>query len=203
MSAAEDRYLHELAWHQRRPPERNQRPVRLPLLKDDAYPHYVLDELADGTQVIAQVHTPPALIRGRVIAVDIDREQGEHVVHVGLALAGAASWPLLWRIDASRIEYEREFRMLTTPIWHGVDAFTAGLARLWRGSERLHVHLLSRWHADDERLRLLRRGKRVEVYGPVATLASLTPGAGTCEPLFSEVDPPECWCIHPLSITPA
>lgn len=206
--SAEGLYLSTLEWHRREPPEANRRPAALLLGQGEPFPHYQLAELPDGGQIIAPVLTLPTLTRGRVIAVERERripELGRYVIHVGLALSGLASWPLLWRLDPSRIEYENEFRLLTTPgtsAWVG-DSIDAGVRRVWRHlleSERLHVHLVDAWQEDDERLPLLRPGQRVEIYGPVAALAVTVPESGACEILFSEVDPPECWCIHPLSI---
>lgn len=205
--SAEELYLNEIEWQKRRPPATNRRPAPLPLARGEAYPHYQLDELADGRRIIAPVLTLPTLIRGRVIAAERDRDEslGSHVVHVGLALAGLASWPVLWRLDPSRIEYQDQFRLLTTPGAAGYvtdSLIETGVRKIWRSllsSERLHVHLVDAWREEDERL-LLQPGQRIEVYGPVCALAVAEPDSGACEILFSEVDPPECWCIYPLRI---
>lgn len=207
MSAAEQRYLTELDWHKLQPPEINQRPAPLPLARGEDWPHYELAELDDGRKVIAPVYSVPTRIRGRVLCAEFDRapELSDHVLHVGLAMAGPASWPLLWRLDPSQIVYENEFRFLVTPGWFTTynygDAIGAGMARLrqnFHKSERLHVHLVAAWQEDNERLQLLSRGSVVEIYGPVCALVAH--GDGEPEILFSEVDPPECWCIHPLAI---
>lgn len=206
MTGVVERYLAEIEWQQRKPPEINRRRAPLFLGRGEAFPHYELETLADGSHVIAQVRSMPILVQGRVIYAERDLEFGRHVIHVGLALSGLASWPLLWRLDPSRLEYEEEFRFLVTP---GSDArvltgaVDAGIWRIWRSilsSKRLHVHLIDTWDEDDERLPLLQRGRRVEIYGPVAALAAVPPEPDDCEILFSELDPPECWCVHPLSI---
>lgn len=209
--SAEQLYLSELKWHKRRPPEINRRPAPLMLARGEGWPHYEVAEYGDYRKIIAPVYSVPTRIRGRVLCAEFDRapELSDYVLHVGLALDGPASWPLLWRLDRSYITYDGDLRLLVTPGWFMPvsSPVDAGIARLRHGfheSERLHVHLIDAWQRDDERLAHLRRGQMVEVYGPVCALAMANQeNEPDMDILFSELERPECWCIYPLRIEPA
>lgn len=208
--SAEEFYLRELEWQKRRPPEVNRRPAPLPLAQAEGWPHYGLAEQHDdGRRIVAPVYSVPTLIRGRVLCAEFDRDSDLrcYVLHVGLALSGPASWPGLWRLDRSYITHDDDLRLLVTPGWFVTyhDAAGAGVARLrqhFHESERLHVHLIDVWRDDDERLPLLKRGQRVEIYGPVCSLAAAD-RENELDILFSELERPECWCIYPLRIDAA
>lgn len=197
MSAAQS-YEAAVRWQT---PEINQRPAPLFPAPGEDYPCYQLDR-----EHVALIHSVPARIRGRVLYAERERDPSlrDYVLHVALALSRPASWPVLWRLDRTRLEYSGAYRVAVTPGYtlsysDAAGQFAARLVYRHR-SNLLHVHLIDRWPLADERLTTLKRGARIEIRGAVCTLARGEP-SGHVEPLFFEVEPPECWCIHPLEIS--
>lgn len=141
MSAAQ-RYEAALSW---RTPEVNQRPTPLFPAPGEGYPCYPLDE-----QHVALIHSVPARLRGRVLFAERDRDPAlrDYVMHVAIALSGPASWPVLWRLDRTRLEYSGAYRVAATPghtlaYSDAAGQFAARLAYRYRGN-LLHVHLIGR-----------------------------------------------------------